>query len=183
MDKQTVRYYCVPHALADALNKYSQDIIHMYHDNDGINIMADIDVPFHPLSISLMGCQITQDDYWSAYCRENPLLHITGTPKIVNGEPMVSLQFLSKNLTDILRATGPISLKNGSYIDIQSDQTISIVNISTAFVTNIKQEMSINKFKTIQKILRDSKDIIIHAYDEALRCNHKILNAKYELKI
>ena len=96
---------------------------------------------------------------------------------------MVSLQFLFQNLTEILRVTGPISLKNGSYIDIKSDQTISIVSISTEFITSIKQEMSVDKFKKIQKVLLNSKDIIIHAYDEALRNNYQILNAKYELKI
>lgn len=182
MKEQTVRYYMLSPMMANRFSEYACDIIHSFIA--GEYVYAMIDMPgSHPLAIVFAGCGISQDNYWEIYCKENPLLHITGTPKVVNGEPMVSLQFLFQNLTEILRVTGPISLKNGSYIDIKSDQTISIVSISTEFITSIKQEMSVDKFKKIQKVLLNSKDIIIHAYDEALRNNYQILNAKYELKI
>lgn len=183
MAEQQINYYMLSSYLANKLNEYQSDVIHSFISGEHVYAMVDISHPFHPATLQFTGYAISKDDYWQAYCRKNQLLHITGTPKIINGKAIVLLKYHSKELIKILQATGTIVLESGGSIGLNADNQIYVTEFSTGFLQVLSGTIEMHYFEHIVELLKNSTPEVINQYDESLRCNHKILNTKYELKI
>lgn len=180
--EQTIKYYQLTLPLANYLKEYTKDVIHSFIH--GEHVYAMVDTPeLHPLVIYFTGCSIAKDEYWRTYITENQLLHITGTPKIINGKAIVLLKYHSIELIKILQATGTIVLESGGSIGLNADNQIYVTKFSTGFLQVLSGTIEMHYFEHIVELLTNSTPEVINQYDESLRCNHKILNAKYELKI